>query len=438
MRLFPIKECVMKRFLLLMVLITCMIGMVFAAGSKEQTAAAQEGTKLTFWTFQDLHMSFYKEMAKRWNAQYPDRQINFVGEVLPYEDMHTKLLVSLQAGTGAPDIVDIEINKYPNFLKGNIQLAPLNDLIDPVRDKFVQSRLDIYSKDGKNYGLPFHVGASVIYYNVEILKAAGVDPYSIKTWDDYIAAAKQVKARTGKPMTTIEVTDQWSYLPLIAQQGSDFLDKDGKVILDNDINVKTLQMLKDMVDSGIAITTPGGNHHAEEYWGFMNDGGAASMWMPMWYMNRFTDYMPDLKGKILILPMPRFATGTRSAGLGGTGTSVTMQSKNLQLAKEFLMFAKGSKDGNILIWQDLGFDPPRWDVWDDPIMNQPNKFTDYYVNDNIFGMLLEIKDEVLGVNVHENLPGVSDRVKGTVMIQVLEQKTKTPAQALKEAADLSR
>jgi len=72
-----------------------MIGMVFAAGSKEQTAAAQEGTKLTFWTFQDLHMSFYKEMAKRWNAQYPDRQINFVGEVLPYEDMHTKLLVSL-------------------------------------------------------------------------------------------------------------------------------------------------------------------------------------------------------------------------------------------------------------------------------------------------------------------------------------------------------
>jgi ABC-type glycerol-3-phosphate transport system substrate-binding protein len=99
-------------------------------------------------------------MAKLWNEQNPDRQIKFVGEVLPYEDMHTKLLVSLQAGTGAPDIVDIEIAKYPNFLKGNIQLAPLNDVIDPVRDKFVTARLDIYSKDGKNYGLPFHVGAS--------------------------------------------------------------------------------------------------------------------------------------------------------------------------------------------------------------------------------------------------------------------------------------
>ncbi len=153
----------MKRFLLLVVLITCMISMVFAAGSKEQTASVQEGTEVTFWTFQDLHMDFYETMARLWNEQNPDRKIIFKPEVLPFEDMHTKLLVSLQAGTGAPDMVDIEIGKYPNFLKGDIQLVPLNDVIDPVRDKFIKARLDIYSKDGINYGLPFHVGASVIF-----------------------------------------------------------------------------------------------------------------------------------------------------------------------------------------------------------------------------------------------------------------------------------
>ncbi len=335
--------------------------------------------------------------------------------------------------------VDIEIAKYPNFLKGNIQLAPLNDVIDPVRDKFVTARLDIYSKDGKNYGLPFHVGASVIYYNMEILKAAGVDPYKIKTWDDYMVAAKQVKAKTGKPMTTLEVTEHWSFWPLVAQQGSDFLDKDGNVILDNATNVKTLQYLKDLMNSGAAIAAPGGFHHAEEYYGFMNDGGAASVWMPMWYMNRFTDYMPDLKGKILILPMPSWTVGgSRSAGMGGTGTSVTLQARDQKLAKDFLMFAKGSREGNLLIWTDLGFDPPRWDVWDDPIMKQPNKFTEYYLNDDIFGMLLDIKDEIQGVNIKEKLPAVIDRLKSTVMIQVLQQQIKTPAQALKEAADLTR
>jgi arabinosaccharide transport system substrate-binding protein len=416
-----------------------MIGMVFAAGSKEQTAAPKEGTELTFWTFQDLHMDFYKTMAKLWNEQNPDRKIIFKPEVLPFQDMHTKLLVSLQAGTGAPDMVDIEIGKFPNFMKGDIQLASLNDVIDPVRDKFITARLDIYSKDGQNYGLPFHVGASVIFYNVEILKAAGVDPYAIKTWDDFLQMGKIVKAKTGKPMATVEVNGQWSFWPMIAQQGSDFVDADGNVILDNATNVKTLQYLKDLLNSGAAIAAPGGNHHAEEYYGFMNDGGAAAMWMPMWYMNRFTDYMPDLSKKILILPMPRWtADGKRSAGMGGTGTAVTKQAKDIQLAKDFLMFAKGSEEGNLRIWEDLGFDPPRWDVWDNPRMNAPNKFTNYYVNDDIFGMLLGIKDEINSVNVKDRLPAVIDRVSSSVMIQALQQQNKSPAEALKEGADLSR
>lgn len=431
----------MKRIILATILMVSMVGLVFGAGAAESAkpAAQAKAADVSFWTFQDLHLAFYQKMAKLWNEKNPDRQINFIGEVLPYEDMHTKLLVSLQAGTGAPDIVDIEIAKYPNFLKGNIQLAPLNDVIDPERDKFITARLDIYSKDGVNYGLPFHVGASVIYYNMEILKAAGVDPYQIKTWDDYMAAGKQVKAKTGKPMTTLEVTEHWSFWPLVAQQGSDFLDKDGNVILDNPTNIKTLQFLKDLMNSGAAVPAPGGFHHAEEYYGFMNDGGAASIWMPMWYMNRFTDYMPDLKGKILILPMPSWTVGgSRSAGMGGTGTSVTLQARDQKLAKDFLMFAKGSREGNLLIWTDLGFDPPRWDVWDDPIMNKPNKFTEYYLNDDIFGMLLSIKDEIQGVNIKEKLPAVIDRLKSSVMIQALQQQNKTPAQALKEAADLSR
>lgn len=434
------KEKKMKKIVLFLLLMICVIGVVFGGGSAEpKKADTSKASEVTFWTFQDLHLAFYEKMADLWNQQNPNRQIKFVGEVLPYEDMHTKLLVSLQAGTGAPDIVDIEIAKYPNYLKGNIQLAPLNDVIDPVRDKFVTARLDTYSKDGRNYGLPFHVGASVIYYNMEILDKAGVDPYQIKTWDDFMAAGKIVKARTGKPMTTVEVTEQWSYWPLVAQQGSDFLDKDGNVILDNPTNVKTLQFLKDLLNSGVATAAPGGFHHAEEYYGFMNDGGAASIWMPMWYMGRFTDFMPDLEKKILILPMPSFtAGGARSAGMGGTGTSVTLQAKDLTLAKDFLMFAKGSEEGNLLIWTDLGFDPPRWDVWDDPVMKKPNKYTEYFLNDDIFGMLLEIKDEIQGVNVKEKLPDVIDRLKSTVMIQALQQQIKTPEQALKEAADLAR
>lgn len=159
--------------------------------------------------------------------------------------------------------------------------------------------------------------APAIYYNKEILDKAGVNADNIKTWDDYENAGKQVLEKTGKPMTTVETQDQWSFWPLVVQHGSDFLDKSGNVTLGDQANNDVLSYLQKLVKEKVAIVAPGGFHHAEEYYGFMNKGGAASVWMPMWYMGRFTDYMPDLKGKIIIKPMPVFKQGEmRSSGMG--------------------------------------------------------------------------------------------------------------------------
>jgi arabinosaccharide transport system substrate-binding protein len=427
----------MKKFVLMALALAVLPAMLFA----------QAKTDLTLWTFQDLHAQYYTAMAAKWNAANPTEQINLKPEVLPYDDMHNKLLVALQSGVGAPDISDIEISKFANYLKGKIQLAPLNNLIDPVKDKFVQSRLDNYKKDGKYYGLDFHVGAEVIYYNMDILNAAGVDPDKIITWSDFIKAGQQVVAKTGKPMTTLEVSEHWSYYPLLNMAGSDVVDANGKATLSNPTNVKVLQMLYDMIYKyKIAVPTPGGFHHSEQYYGFMNDGGAASVWMPMWYMGRFTDYMPDLKGKMVIRPMPVFdgsVNGIKSkyvsAGMGGTGTAVTVQSKNVELAKKFLFFCKGSKEGSLATWTVLGFDPIRWDVWNDPAINAPNKFTAFFQNKDIFGMLLKVKDGFNSTNVGGNYPAVIDAVKHNVVFQVLSDKSKTPEQALKDAdADLNK
>ena len=412
---------------------------VFAKGGAEDTSKGGPA-EITFWTFNNTHQEFFEDAAARWNQQNPDRQIQLLGETFPYEDMHNNLLIALQSGVGAPDMVDIELGKFPNFLQGDIQLVPMNDYVDKVKDDFITARFEIYSKDGKYYGMPFHVGAGVIYYNVEILNAAGVNPDSIKTWDDFVQAGLKVKEKTGKLMTSLETTEHWSFWPLISQQGSDFFYPDGRVALDNDINIKTLQFLYDLIYKyGIAAPAAGGYHHSEEYYGAMNAGTYASIWMPMWYMNRFTDYMPDLKGKIAIRPAPAWTPGgTRSSGLGGTGTVVTNQAKNIELTKEFLAFAKLSEEGNIRIWEFLGFDPPRWSVWDDPAMNQPNKFTQYFTNKDIFGLLLEVKDEINPITVTAKLPECIGLVQRDVMFQVLGDRSKTPAQALRDAANKLR
>lgn len=408
-----------------------------ATSEKNDTSdSTSKTTELSFWTFNELHSVFMENAAERWNTANPDNQVVIKSEVYPYDEMHNKLLIALQSGTGAPDLADIEISKFANYLKGSTPpLVPLNDIVDPEKDNLIMSRFDNYAKDGKYYGVDYHVGATVMYYNTEIMEKAGVNIDDILTWEDYAEAGKKVVAATGTPMTTLEVTEHWSYYPLIVQQGSDFFDADGTVTLDNQTNINTLDYLLNLLNDGVAVAAPGGFHHSEEYWAFMNESGAASLMMPMWYMGRFTSYMPNLKGKIAIRPLPVWEEGgNRSAGMGGTGTVITTQTKEEAMAKQFLAFAKISKEGSTATWTELGFDPIRWDVWEDEAMKAPNDFTDYFGNE-IFDMLVSVKDEIVGSNITSQFPNAVTLVQKNVVFKALKEKSQTPAEALKEAAD---
>ncbi|WP_458353352.1 ABC transporter substrate-binding protein [Peribacillus frigoritolerans] len=410
------------------------------SGGADKTAVigsdVEGATELKFWTFQEVHIKFYEDAVNRWNKEFPDKPIKLKAEAYPYDNMHNNLLLALQSGTGAPDIVDIELGRFPNYLKGEPQLLPMNEYVEPVLDKFIESRFDIYSKDGNYYGLPTHVGATVAYYNKEIMDKAGVDIDSIITWDDYVAAGKKVAENTDAKMVAFESNNWWSYWPLIKQQGSDFIDENGKIILDNETNVKTLEAMQKLIyEDKIAELAPGGDYHEEEFYGYMNGGGAASLLMPMWYMSRFTDYMPDLKGKMVIRPMPKWTKdGNRSAGAGGTGTAVTNQTKHPELAKEFLAYAKLSEEGNIALWKDLGFDPPMWTVWDKPEIREDNKYYDYF-GDNIFDTLISVKDEIDSINMNEKIPDVQEQLFTNVFNNVLRSQSQTAEEALKQAEE---
>jgi arabinosaccharide transport system substrate-binding protein len=98
------------------------------------------------------------------------------------------------------------------------------------------------------------------------------------------------------------------------------------------------------------------------------------------------------------------------------------------------VWVKGSKEANIAIWQQLGFDPMRWDVWTDPAMREPNKFTRYFQNNDIFGMMVAVKNGLNTTVVSGNYPDVIDILKRNVSYQAIVEQSKTPEQALKDAA----
>jgi arabinosaccharide transport system substrate-binding protein len=423
----------MKRIALCFLVVLALAGALYAGGGQSKSGSGPY--QLTFWTFQDLHREFMEDAEKTWNQKNPTRQISLKTEVYAYDDMHNKLLIALQTGQGAPDLVDIEIGRFANYLQGSkIGLEPLNDVIEPFRSNIITARFDNYGKNGNWYGIDYHVGATVVFYNKEIMNAAGVNIDDIKTWDDYARVGQQVKQRTGKYMTAYETTEHWSIYPMMNQRGSDVFAADGTVILDNNTNTEILQYMLANIKSGIAVKCPGGFMHSEEWYGYMNQGNVASILMPAWYLNRFTDYMPDLKGKMTIRPMPIFKSGDkRSAGMGGTGTSVTAQAKDKQLVKDFLAFAKLDRDQSIKTWTILGFDPLRHDVWTDPVMKARNKFTDYYGTD-IFDILYPIRNEFNPVNLTPFYPQGITVLQKSVMPAALESESKTPAQALKDGA----
>ncbi len=420
----------MKKALSLILALMLVMGIVPAL-------AAEAPIHLTFWTFQEIHTQFLQGQLDRWNADPSKPKIEIEMQVYPYEDMHNKLTIALQTGEGVPDIVDIEINKFANYLGSDIQLAPLNEYIEPMKENLVMSRFENYAKDGNYYGIDYHIGATVMYYNTELLQQAGIDYKSIKTWDDYHAAGKKVLEVTGKPMTSFESSDCWNVYPLVNQHGGDWLTPDNEVTMDSQIVIDTLTFMKSMLEDGTAVPAPGGGHHKEEYYGWMNAGGAASVLMPFWYLGRFNNYMPDLKGKMKVAPLPTWADGGhKSAQMGGTGTAVPKKGSNVEIAKEFLAFAKLSYEGNIQLWTLLAFDPIRMDVYAAKELKETNQYFEYF-GDDIFDVLSSVLDDIPNTNITNMFPAASDIVKSQMAYDLVVGMG-DPAQIAKDCAEALR
>lgn len=389
-----------------MALALCAAMMMGTFGGFEVKAADDaSATELEFWTFVELHGQFYENMAEKWNEANPDKQVKIDVNVMPYDDMHNKLQIALTSGEGAPDFVDIEQGKFANFTQGTPALMDLTDAAETYTStgNIVQSRLDLYSKDGKLYGLPTHVGATVAFYNTELLEDAGIDYTTIKTWDDFKDAGSKYYEATGKYLGTADTTALWTENLLLAELGGEYTDGDTVTVNSEQMN-QAMNILKDLYDANAIGTVPGGNPDKEEAYGAFNSGDYACAIMPMWQMSRYTSYMPELSGKIAIAPAPVVEdTKAKSVGGGGTGTAVVADGENAELAAEFLSYAKLSEDGAAEIWNLLGFDPCNKAVWSDEAVtdDQDNQYVQYFQN-NPFDVLKEIEDGIVGLESHSS------------------------------------
>lgn len=396
------------------------------------TAGDPNGTPISIWSFVDAHNAFYAKMVEKWNAENPDKTINATFTTYPYADMHQKLLMSLQAGSGAPDICDVEMGQVPNIYAGlDTWLYPLDDAMAPYKDDMLASRMDAYKgSDGRQYGAPFHVGATVMYYNMKALEAAGItqdDVDAVVTWDDYQALGEKyldaIGSPDGKYWTSVDTggTD-WQWIAM-AEYGEDWTGGQGgkaEVQLESVKNMLTME--QGWIDSGLAEVSPDG--HVDLEAGFQNilDGNIVSFPKAMWYMSRFINYMPEEKGNWYLGKCPVFKEGQPcSVGIGGTGTVVTQQSQNKALAADFLCYAKMSPEGETMIWNDLGFDVVNTSLWSDEAFahDESNQYNTFFRN-YPYDVLNSIKDQIGVVMTTSISPTINEYACNTTLNEILE------------------
>lgn len=113
-------------------------------------------------------------------------------------DLTTKTLLAAQQGV-APNVLIVDNPVVSTLADAGI----LNTTEDLKLDTsaFEPNLLAAGQLDGKTYGVPIGANTLALYYNKNILKAAGVDIATIKDWNSLTAALAKVKAAGKKGIT---------------------------------------------------------------------------------------------------------------------------------------------------------------------------------------------------------------------------------------------
>lgn len=149
-------------------------------------ALAQDtAVTIDFWqTDSQIKVDAMAKVIEAFQAANPN--IKVVQTVVPYSDYQTKIAASVPAGTG-PDVAMIYFGWAPLWSKSGF-IVPLPDDLSAALDSDFVPFAQVTKIDGVQYAVPTSVRNFALFYNVDLLKAAGWDA-APTTWEDFAKAA---------------------------------------------------------------------------------------------------------------------------------------------------------------------------------------------------------------------------------------------------------
>jgi len=256
------------RLLTLLLVLLLTTSMAFAAGAKEEAApSGSVSMTIATWTSNPDQIALLDSFVQGFAAQ-KGIEIDVTFESIPFAEYNTKLSLELQ-GQNGPDLFWVLETAAPAFIESGL-LANLNDAMQAYAPEDISSdALELWSKDGNVYAIPFSTSPFFILYNKDLFTKAGLktpEQYAAEgawNWDTFKMASKTIKEKTG--VWGFQTVDGQGYdarilhnlAPIVRSYGGDFWTDDGQVLINSDASVAAVQLFHDMVYQDVSVVPPG-------------------------------------------------------------------------------------------------------------------------------------------------------------------------------------
>ncbi|WP_245630231.1 ABC transporter substrate-binding protein [Alicyclobacillus acidiphilus] len=353
--------------------------------SGQTAATANVGGAAASKTPVTITVAAWNDAADSLKAEIPgfEKKYPWIHVQIEYVDgTYQKITPELIAGT-APDIIQTQQRDFPYFLnRFPGQFVSLNSYMGNIEKQIAPVALAPAMQGNKVYAAPWDLGPAAMYYRKDMFKKAGINPNSIKTWADYLAAGKKITQfyhgkvkmlddNISEPSQGIETT----LMVLVSELGGSYVTTKDQIDFTSPQLIKAMDVIQSWGKAGILADAPTWNDQISAF----SNNQVATIISPVWYAGTMMNSAPKQSGKWGILPLPAFtAGGPNEADSGGSVLAITKESKNPTAAWDFIQYCLYSVPGeNVQLKYGLF---PSWETY------YTAKGTNFNQNFKYFGM----------------------------------------------------
>ena len=235
-------------------------------------STAMAAVEIDYWSvFTGGDGATMQGMVDAFNASQDEVHVNHTP--MTADDLYQKIPMTVQTGSGVPDVAVVHIERIPNFVTNEMLYAYDMDLINDaagiVAENYNQAAWAASDIDGEHYGIPLDVHSYVTYINKDLF-----DKYDLNEFvaDGYITfdEIRQIGDKARAAGYEGEIFNLgWMRAQMLgyyAQEGDGLLSQDGvHPSINNDSMKKAMETMKSLSEDG--YTTVKNTDYSSKFYG---------------------------------------------------------------------------------------------------------------------------------------------------------------------------